>query len=54
MCKRALAMEFVGQEIVGLKIPAHNYHSDDDVLALSNSDFDILATIEKVFLDDNS
>ena len=40
------------------KIPAHDYHSDDDVSALNNSDFDILATVEKAdfveILDDNS
>ena len=58
MWKRALTMEFVGQEILVLKIPAHGYYSDDDVLAHSNSDSDILATVEKAdfveFLDDNS
>ena len=58
MWKRALTMEFVGQEILVLKIPAHDYYSDDDVLAHSNSDSDILATVEKAdfveFLDDNS
>ena len=59
MWKRALTMEFVGQEILGLKIPAHDYYySDDDVLAHSNSDSDILATVEKAdfveFLDDDS
>ena len=47
-----------GQEILGLKIPAHDYHSDDDVSALNNSDSDILATVEKAdfveFLDDDS
>ena len=51
-------MEFVGQEILGLQIPAHDYHSDDDVLAHSNSDSDILATVKKAdfveFLDDDS
>ena len=56
--KRALTMEFVGQEILVLKIPAHDYYSDDDVLAHSNSDSDILATVEKAdfveFLDDDS
>ena len=40
------------------KIPAHDYHSDDDVSALNNSDSDILATVEKAdfveFLDDDS
>ena len=58
MWKRALTMEFVGQEISVLKIPAHDYYSDDDVLAHSNSDSDILATVEKAdfveFLDDDS
>ena len=57
--KRALTMEFFGQEILGRKIPAHNYHSDDDVSALNNSDSDILATVlDKAdfveFLDDDS
>ena len=58
MWKRALTMEFVGQEILVLKIPAHDYYSDDDVLAHSNSDSDILATVEKAdfveFLDNDS
>ena len=58
MWKWALTMEFFGQVILGLKIPAYNYHSNDDVLAHNNSDSDILATVEKVdfveFLDDNS
>ena len=58
MWKRALTMEFVGQEILVLKIPAHDYYSDDDVLVYSNSDSDILATVEKAdfveFLDDDS
>ena len=58
MWKRALTMELFGQEILGLKLPAHDYHSDDDVLALNNSDSDILATVEKAdfveFLDDDS
>ena len=52
-------MEFFGQEILWLKIPAHDYNSDDDVSALNNSDYDILATaVEKAdfveFLDDHS
>ena len=51
-------MEFVGQEILVLKIPADDYYSDDDVLAHSNSDSDSLATVEKAdfveFLDDES
>jgi len=47
MWKRALTMEFIRQEILGLKIPAHDYHSDDDVSALNNSDSNILATVEK-------
>ena len=58
MWKRALTMELVGQESLALKIPAHDYHSDDDVLALSKSDSDIMATVEKADfvknLDDNS
>ena len=58
MWKRALTMELFGQEILGLKIPAHDYHSDDDASALNNSDSDILATVEKAdfveFLDDDS
>jgi len=58
MWKRALTMEFFGQEILGPKIPAHDYHSDDDVSALNNSDSNILATVEKAdfveFLDDDS
>jgi hypothetical protein len=58
MWKRALTMEFDGQEILGIKIPAHDYHSNDDVLALNNSDSHIFATEEKAdfneFLDDNS
>ena len=58
MWKRVLTMEFFGQEILGLKIPAHDCHSDDDVSALNNSDSDIFATIEKAdfveFLDDDS
>ena len=47
MRKRALTMEFVGQEILRLKIPEHDYYSDNDVWAHSHSDSDILATIEK-------
>ncbi len=51
-------MEFVWQGIVGLKFPAHDHHSNDDVSALGNSDSDILVTIENAdfveFLDDDS
>ena len=51
-------MEFFGSEILGLKITAHDYNSDDDVSAHNNSDSDILATVEKAdfvaFLDDDS
>ena len=58
MWKPALTMEFFGQGILGLKIPAHDYYSDDDVSAHSNSDSDILATVEKTdfveFLDNDS
>jgi len=38
-------MEFVGQDILGQKRPEHHYYSDDDVLAHSHSDSDILVTI---------
>ena len=58
MWKRVLTLEFFVQEILGLKIPAHDCHSNDDVSALNNSDSDILATIEKAdfveLLDDDS
>ena len=51
-------MGFFGQVILGLIIPAHDYHSDDDFSTLNNSDSDILATVEKAdfveFLDDDS
>ena len=51
-------MIFFGQEIWGLKNPAHDYHSNDDVSALSVSDSDILETVEKAdfveFLDNDS
>ena len=57
MWKQALTMEFSGQEILGIKFPAHDYHSNDDFLALNYSDSDILATLEKAdfveFLDNN-
>jgi hypothetical protein len=40
----------------GLNIFAQDYHSDDDVLAISDSDSDILVSVEKAdiveFLDD--
>ena len=51
-------MGFFGQEILGLIIPAHDYHSDDDLSTLNNSDSNILATVEKAdfvdFLDNDS
>ena len=59
MWKRALTMEFVGQEILVPKNFWHttSHYSDDDALAHSNSDSNILATIEKAdsveFLDNN-
>ncbi len=47
-----------GQEILGLKFSAQDYHSEDDTLALNNSDSIISATIEKAdfvkILDNNS
>ena len=51
-------MDFVGQKILGFKIPAHGHYSDDDVLGHSHSDSDILETVEKAdfveFSDDYS
>ena len=52
-------MEFVGLEILGWKILAHNYYSEDDVLAHSHSDCsDFLEAVEKAdfveFLDNDS
>jgi hypothetical protein len=40
-------MESFVQEILQLNILAQDYHSDDDVLAISDSDSDILETVEK-------
>ena len=49
---------FFVQEILRLNILAEDYHSNDDVLAISDSDSDILETVEKAdfveFLEDNS
>ena len=49
---------FSDRRFLGLKIPAHDCHSGDHVLAPNNSDSDILATVEKAgfveFLDDDS
>ena len=57
MWKLALTMDFVGKENLGLKFPAHDYYSDDDALTHTNSDSDILATVQKVdfveFLDND-
>ena len=51
-------MELFVHEILGLKILAQDYHSDDDVSAISDSDSDVLLTVEKAdiveFLDDDS
>ena len=48
-------MEFFGQKILWLWILAHEYYSNDDVLAYGHSDSDILDTVEKAeFLDDES
>ena len=51
-------MELFVHEILRLKILAQDYHSDDDVSAISDSDSDILVTVEKAdiieFLDDDS
>ena len=55
----ARSMEFFVQEILRLNILAQDYyHPDDDVSAISDSDSDILETVEKAdfveFLGDNS
>ena len=51
-------MGFFVQEILRLNILAQDYHSDDDVSAICNSDSDILETVEKAdfveFLDNDS
>ena len=51
-------MEFLVLEILRLNIASQDYHSNDDVSALSGSDSDILETVEKAdfveFLDDDS
>ncbi len=39
-------MEFVVQEILRPKIESHNSYSDNDFSSLSDSDSDILATVE--------
>ena len=45
--KRALTMEFFAQAIVGRRIESQDSYSDDDVSAISDSDSDILVTVEK-------
>ena len=56
--KRALTMEFFVQAIVRRKIESQDSYSDDDVSAISDSDSDVLLTVEKAdiveFLDDDS
>jgi hypothetical protein len=51
-------MELFVQQILRLKIWAHDYHSNDDVSAISDSDSDSLETVKKAdfveFLDDRS
>ena len=51
-------MEFLVQEILRLNIASQDYHSNDDVSALSGSDSDISETVEKAdfveFWDNNS
>ena len=51
-------MEFLVLEILRLHIASQDYHSNDDVLALSDSDSDESEAIEKAdfveFLDNNS
>ena len=49
-------MELFVQQILELKIWAQDYHSNDDVSAISDSDSDFLETVENAdfaeFLDD--
>ena len=51
-------MELFVHEILRLQILAQDYHSDDDVSAISDSDSDVWVTVEKAdiveFLDDDS
>jgi len=51
-------LEFFVHEILRLQILAQDYHSDDDVSAISDSDSDVWVTVEKAdiveFLDDDS
>ena len=51
-------MEFFVHEILRVQILAQDYHSDDDVSAISDSDSDVWVTVEKAdiveFLDDDS
>ena len=51
-------MEFFVQEIVGRKIESQDSYTDDDISSISDSDSNILETVEKAhiieLLDDNS
>ena len=51
-------MELFVQEILRLIVLAQDYHSNDDVSAISDSDSDVWVTVEKAdiveFLDDDS
>ena len=50
-------MEFLILEILSLNIASQDYHSNDDISALSGSDSDISETVEKAdfveFLDND-
>ena len=48
--KRALTMEFFVKAIVGRKIESQDSYSDDDISAISDSDSDILVTVERPIL----
>ena len=54
----ALTMELFVQQILRLKFLAQDYHSDDDVSAINDSDSVVLETVEKAdfvgFFDDDS
>ena len=45
-------MKFFVQDILQLNILAQDYHSDDNVSAISDSDSDILETVKKADFDE--
>ena len=47
MKRAATYLEFFVQDIVGRKIESKDYYSDFEVLAIIDSDSDMLVTVEK-------